>query len=80
VPAQKLIYADAGGNVGQAMAAHLPQRLHGAPDDIVLPADALRHWRGFVTARDLPMRCDPEEGFVASANDRPVKRASAPIG
>lgn len=79
-PAQNLIFADATGKVGQAMAAHLPRRPAAAPDDLVIAPDALSNWKTVVTARDLPQRYDPEEGFVASANDRPIERMAVPVG
>ncbi|MEX2630847.1 MAG: penicillin acylase family protein [Tistlia sp.] len=79
-PAQNLIFADAEGRVGQAMAAHLPRRPAGRPNDLVLPADALGNWASTVTARDLPRRFEPDAGFVASANDRPLDTLPVPVG
>lgn len=71
IPALNMVYADASGRVGQAMAAKLPRRPLAAPEDMVAPRAARRHWAGFVTATGLPARVDPESGFVASANDAP---------
>ncbi len=79
-PAQNLVFADAEGRVGQAMAAHLPRRPPGRPDDLVLPPDALSNWRERVRARDLPRRFEPEAGFVASANNRPIDDPPVPVG
>lgn len=79
-PAQNLVFADTTGNVGQAMAAHLPRRPAATPDDLVLHPEAISNWDAVVTARDLPQRYAPDEGFVASANDRPVEETAVPVG
>lgn len=79
-PAQNLIFADAVGKVGQAMAAHLPRRPVATPDDLVIAPEAIGNWHTIVTARDLPQRYNPDEGFVASANDRPVEQMAVPVG
>lgn len=71
VPGQNMVYADAAGRVGEAMAARLPRRPAEQPRDLVADRAAARHWREHVSARDLPSRLDPPDGFVASANNRP---------
>lgn len=79
-PAQNFVFADAAGGVGQAMAAHLPERPAGWPDDLVMPPEALSNWNRIVTARDLPQHYRPEAGYVASANDRPAHPTPVPVG
>jgi penicillin amidase len=79
-PALNIVAADAEGRVGQAMAAHLPRRPPALPPDLTLPPDALSNWESIVTGRELPARYDPEEGFVASANDRPRTAMTVPVG
>ncbi|MFC3228399.1 penicillin acylase family protein [Marinibaculum pumilum] len=79
-PAQNFVYADAAGRVGQCMAAHLPERPADLPADMVLPPEALSQWDRIVSTRDLPMQADPEEGFAASANDRPAGPMTVPVG
>ncbi|HEV7369545.1 penicillin acylase family protein [Arenibaculum sp.] len=71
VPAQNMVYADARGRVGQAMAAMLPRRPPGTPAEFFTGREAKRHWDRLVTSADLPAVLDPERGFVASANNRP---------
>lgn len=78
-PAQNLVFADREGRVGHAMAAHLPARGHGRPEDMVSHATRLDDWQRIVTARDLPKRFEPAEGFVASANNRPGQ-TPVPVG
>ncbi len=71
IPGLNMIYADAEGHIGQAIAATLPRRPHEPPKDIISGAEALDHWASFVSSRDLPNIWDPPEGFVASANNAP---------
>lgn len=80
VPGQTMVYADAAGRVGKAIAAHLPRRPAESPADLI--ADIERHhghWHGFETTLGLPHEFDPERGFVASANDRPPS-GGVPVG
>lgn len=79
VPGQNMLYADADGNIGQVMAARLPNR-DGPPPDIVL--DAASHdaaWGAMRTPLDLPFAYNPEAGYLASANNRPTA-AGQPVG
>ncbi len=70
-PGQNMVYADAAGHIGKAMAVHLPRRPPVPPESLLLPRSAARYWEEIVHGRDLPALFDPPEGFVASANDRP---------
>ena len=79
VPGQNMIYADAGGHIGKAMAAHLPARPPDPPPSLVLPLDQAAHWQRVVRSSGLPGTFDPPDGFVASANNRPP-RADVLIG
>lgn len=71
IPGLNMVYADREGRVGQVIAATLPRRPQTPPSDIVSDAEALDHWKSFVSCRDLPQIVDPPEGFVASANNAP---------
>ncbi len=72
VPGQNMVYADAAGHIGKAMAVHLPRRHPEPTDSLLLPRPAARAWDRIARSRDLPAVFDPPEGFVASANDRPL--------
>ena len=71
IPAQNLVYADSAGNVGHAGAAWVPKGAPPAPEDLVTRGDE-HPWTEFLTAAELPSRCNPPSGYVVSANDRPV--------
>jgi penicillin amidase len=66
-----MLFAEVSGRVGRVTAAHLPQRTREKPDDVVVPADGDADWSKVWTAKDLPWRVDPDEGFMISANERP---------
>jgi penicillin amidase len=78
-PGQTMIYADATGRIGSALAAHLPRRPHNPPADLAVPPEATQHWERVVTARDLPHAIDPPDGVLASANNRPAGTV-VPVG
>ncbi len=69
VPGQNMIFADAAGNVGHALAARVPKGAEGAPEDLVSSGGAA--WNAFLTASSLPAWYNPPAGFVVSANNKP---------
>jgi penicillin G amidase len=79
VGGQNMQFADTNGNIGQVMAVWLPDRKYAAPPDLVLNSDdpALLG-RGYRNAMQLPWSLNPPEGFLASANNPPV-RMDTPI-
>ena len=80
VPAQNFVYADIGGNIGQATATRLPRRPATPPADIVQnPAERAADWRRMLGPSELPATLNPDAGFLASANNRPAAFA-VPIG
>ena len=72
VPAQNMVYADVEGVVGYRCAGKLPIRGN-AGGLLPLPGwNSASEWKGFVPAARLPRMLNPEEGFVASANNKVV--------
>ena len=71
VPGQNMLYADRDGHIGKTMAVHLPARPDEPSRSLLLPRAAATDWEHCVTGSDLPALCDPPEGFVASANEKP---------
>lgn len=70
VPGLNMVYADAQGNTGHALAAWVPDGTLPAPDDLV-NHQASGSWRKFLNSTQLPARLNPKSGFIVSANDRP---------
>ncbi len=70
VPGQTMVYAGPDG-IGRQTAAHMPRRDADDPDDIVVPMSvADRTWAETVRGDALFGEWDPEDGYVASANER----------
>ncbi len=70
VPAQNMVYADREGHIGYQAPGRIPIRKSG--NDGSLPAEGWRtddDWTGdYVPFDGLPSVLDPEEGFIATAN------------
>ncbi|WP_374448893.1 penicillin acylase family protein [Stella sp.] len=78
VSPQNMLVADRAGSIAHLYAATLPDRPGPPPDGPVLDAAdpaATRPWVRLRDARDLPFTRDPEDGVLASANDRPPPEA-----
>ena len=73
-----LVFGDTSGTIGWQLMGLLPRRTGGHG---LLPrtgAQAGEGWNGWVDFDDLPSALDPESGFVATANNKPV--ADSPDG
>jgi penicillin amidase len=67
-----LVFADTEGTIGWQLMGLLPRRTGGHG---LLPrpgAEAGPGWEGWLDFDDLPWTIDPEAGFVATANNKPV--------
>ena len=70
VPAQNLLYADVEGNIGYQMPGDIPIRAKG---DGTLPVPGWTdeyEWTGLIPFEDLPYTLNPEEGYIATANNQ----------
>jgi penicillin G amidase len=74
-----MVFASGDGRVGSCLAAHLPRRKMAAPDDLIQPAEAAGDWSEIADGDLLPAQVDPPEGFVVSANERPIG-SDFPVG
>lgn len=72
VPAQNFAYADAGGNIAIWSAGKYPIRATGNGRVPVPAATGTYEWTGFIPFEELPHIFNPAEGYVFSANTRPV--------
>ncbi len=80
VSGQNILVATADGRIAHLLAVRLPERGPRAFERLVLdPDDPGHRWNGFLDATELPVAVDPPEGFLASANNRPVEH-DPPIG
>ena len=70
VPAQNLLYADVDGNIAYQMPGDIPIRANG---DGTLPVPGWTddyEWTGYIPFDDLPFTLNPEEGYIATANNQ----------
>ena len=70
VPAQNLLYADVEGNIGYQMPGDIPIRANG---DGTIPVPGWTdeyEWTGFIPFEELPYTLNPEEGYIATANNQ----------
>ncbi len=70
VPAQNLLFADVEGNIAYQMPGDIPIRAKG---DGTIPVPGWTdeyEWTGFIPFDDLPYTLNPEEGYIATANNQ----------
>lgn len=71
VPAVNQVYADTDGNIGWIAAGFSPIRPNW--DGLLpVPGDGRYEWQGFYKAGDLPHALNPQQGFIATANEQNV--------
>jgi penicillin G amidase len=66
-PSENQVYADTAGNIGWIAAGRVPLR-QGWDGLMPVPGDGRYEWRGFMDAADLPSRYNPDQGWLATAN------------
>ncbi|GAB0116716.1 penicillin acylase family protein [Acidisoma sp. 7E03] len=71
VPAVNQVYADTAGNIAWMAAGYSPIRPNWS-GLLPVPGDGRYEWQGFYRAGDLPHVLNPEQGFVATANEQNV--------
>ena len=72
VPVQNVVYADISGNIGYTYPGKIPLRRNG---DGRLPVPGWisdYEWEGYIPFDELPHQFNPENGFIATANNRVV--------
>ena len=71
-PPQNVVYADTQGNIGYIMAGAIPIRAKG---QALLPSPGWTgeyEWTGYIPFDELPQTFNPEQHFIATANNRVV--------
>lgn len=72
-PQQNMIYADTDGNIGYYAPGMVPVRHLDNPIGGRLPSpgwDALYDWQEFIPYNELPTRFNPQNGVIATANEK----------
>lgn len=74
LPASNFTYADADGNIGSKAAGKVPLRNTGNSSvDAFTPGYGDVEWTGFIKPEELPEVYNPQENFVAAANNKPAR-------
>ena len=75
VPQQNIVYADTAGNIGFIAAGRVPLRHRDNPVQGLAPVPGWEtrfDWQGFIPFEALPQRRNPQEGLIATANEKIV--------
>ncbi|ELK46071.1 penicillin acylase family protein [Halobacillus sp. BAB-2008] len=70
-PAQNFVFADKDGTIAYKANGRIP--IYENPDDALLPLPGWKketEWKGFIPFDELPTSVNPEEGFIATANNK----------
>lgn len=73
VPGQNFMYADRRGNIGYRPAVKIPKRGRGSGNMPVPGHVDIYEWTEFILPGDLPYLFNPEEGYIATANNKVVR-------
>lgn len=80
VSGQNIVFASQEGDIGLVAAARLPRRANRFPDHLILdPYAPQSGWNTMVSPSDFGTLMNPPEGFIASANNRPLS-SDIPFG
>lgn len=74
-PALNMLYADHAGNIAYLAVGRIPVR-NRSDGSLPVPGwDSSYGWKGFIPFDELPVKYNPEKGYIVSANDKPVDDA-----
>ncbi|MFN2165294.1 MAG: penicillin acylase family protein, partial [Anaerolineae bacterium] len=71
-PVQNVTYADTEGNIGYSLAGRVPVRAKGDGRVPVPGWTGEYEWAGYIPFDELPHLYNPEQGYIVTANNRPV--------
>ncbi len=71
-PGQNMVFASKSGDIAIWQQASFPLRWKFQGDFIMPGQDSTYMWKGFIPQVDNPHTINPEQGFISSANQRPV--------
>lgn len=76
VPGQNFVYADKAGNIGYICGARLPIRSSVNPTFVCDGTTDAYDWKGYVPFEQMPSLFNPQENYIASANNKTVNSFS----
>ncbi len=73
VPGQNFVYADKQGNIGYICAAKLPIRNFNSTTIVFDGTTNKYDWNGYVPYGEMPKLFNPQQNFIASANNKTIE-------
>jgi penicillin amidase len=70
MPGQNFVYADASGNIGYICAAKIPLRNSENSTFVFDGTQPKNDWRGYVPFEEMPQLFNPEQHYIATANNK----------
>ena len=74
VPGQNFVYGDREGNIGYIFGGKLPLRGNQNPTFVFDGTNSKNDWKGYVPADKIPDLFNPHENYIASANNKTLKK------
>jgi len=71
-PSQNIVFASRDGDIAIKQEGDFPLRWPGQGNFIMPGTDSAYMWKGFIPREDNPFVHNPEQGYISSANQRPV--------
>jgi penicillin amidase len=71
-PAQNMLFASKDGDIAIWQQGNFPLRWPGQGQFVMPGTDSSYMWQGFIPSEDNPHILNPEQGYISSANQRPV--------
>ena len=72
-PVNNFVMADVDGNIGYQCRGEIPRRPDDAPAPLPAPGWNGQHeWQGSIPFAELPRNINPPQGYIVTANNRPV--------
>lgn len=72
-PGQNFVYADSSGNIGYICGVKLPIRKNNSPTFLNDGSTDQNDWIGYVPFEEMPRLYNPQQNYIASANNKTVK-------
>jgi penicillin amidase len=72
-PVNNFVMADVHGNIGYQCRGEIPRRPGDVPAPLPVPGwDGKHEWQGSIPFKEMPRNINPSQGYIVTANNRPV--------
>lgn len=80
IPGLSLVYADRGGTIGYVPCVRAPIRGDANPNRVNPGWESRFNWKGTRSVSEMPTLENPDQGYIASANNKPSNSLPFPVG